>query len=192
MGNPSVANVAAAKPYAGGGVYYGPLGTALPTDASTALNVAYKALGYVSEEGIRPSRDTSIEKIKAFGGDVVAALVSGDERSFEFTLLEVFSRDVNEFIYGAANVTYVAPTPSAGTKVAVQDKAYKTDQCVLIFELKHGLKRRRIIVPIADPTVSGEEPYTDGGLSAYTMTVEALKNTGGVRVYDYLENDDHT
>lgn len=192
MGNPSVANVAAAKPYAGGGVYYGVLTVPLPTDASTALDAGLKALGYVSEDGIRPSRDTSVEKIKAFGGDIVAALVSGDERSFEFTLLEVFSKDVNEFLYGTSNVTYVAPTASVGSKVSVQDKAYKPVQCVLVFELKHGAKRRRIVVPIADPTVTGEEPYTDGSLSAYTLTVEALKNTGGVRVYDYLENDDAT
>jgi hypothetical protein len=45
---------------------------------------------------------------------------------------------------------------------------------------------------VADPVVTGEEPYADGSLSAYTVSVEALKNTSGVRVYDYLENDDKT
>lgn len=192
MPAPNVANVAAAKPFAGGGVYYAILTTALPTDASTALAAAMKPLGYLSEDGIQPSRDTSIERIKAFGGDVVAALVSGDERNFEFTLLEVFSDEVNKFIYGSANVTVTAATASVGTKVSVQDKAYKPDQCVIVFDLKHGNKRRRLVVPIADPVVTGEEPYTDGGLSAYTIAVSALKNASGVRVYDYLENDDKT
>jgi hypothetical protein len=188
----SVQNVAAAKPYAGGGVYYGVLTTALPTDATTALNAALKPLGYVSEDGIRPSRDQSVERIKAFGGDIVAALVSGDERSFEFTLLEVFSSEVNKFIYGSANVTITAPTVTAGEKVYVQDKVFKPDQCIIVFELKHGNKRRRLVVPIADPVVTGEEPYVDGSLSAYTINVTALKNGAGVRVFDYLENDDHT
>jgi hypothetical protein len=192
MGNPAVKNVAAAKPYAGGGCYYGVLTATLPTDASTALDVALKPLGYLGEDGIQPSRDTSIDKIKAFGGDVVAALVSGDERAFEFTLIEVFSDEVNKFVYGSANVTVTAPTVSTGTKVSVQDKAYKPDQCVLVFDLKHGTKRRRVVVPIADPSVTGEAPYADGELMAYTITVEALKNASGVRVYDYLENDDHT
>ena len=190
MSNPNVKNVAAAKPFAGGGVYKGPLGATVPTDASSALDAALVPLGYISEDGIQPSRDTSVEKVKAFGGDIVAALLSDESRGFEFTLLEVFSQDVNEFVYGASNVTTTPAAAGIGTKVSVQDKGGKPDQCVLIFELKHGNKRRRLVVPVADPTVTGEEPYTDGGLSAYTISVEALKNASGVRVYDYLENDD--
>lgn len=190
MGNPAVSMVAAAKPYAGGGVYFGTLTTALPVDATSALNVGHKALGYVSEDGIQPARDTSIERIAAFGGDVVAALLSGDERRFQFTLLEVFSKEVNEFVYGTANVTWTAAVVGTGSKVAVQDKAYKPDQCVIIFELKHGGKRRRIVVPVADPVVVGEEPYADGNLSAYTIEVTCLKNSAGVRVFDYMQNDD--
>ena len=173
-------------------MYYAVLGTALPTDASTALVAAYKPLGYISEDGIRPAFDVSVDKIKAFGGDVVAALLADESRSFEITLLEVFGSEVNSFIFGASNVTIVPPTTTIGTKTAIQDKGGKPAQCVIVFDLKHGTKRRRLVVPIADPTVSGEEPYTDGGLMAYTLTVEALKNGSGVRVYDYVENDDHT
>src|SRR5699024_65458 len=104
MANPSANNVAAAKPNAAGGIYYGPLGTALPTDASTELDEGFTALGYISEDGITPSRDVSSEQIKAWGGDVVAALVTDDAKSFEFTLLEVFSADVQKFVHGADNV----------------------------------------------------------------------------------------
>jgi hypothetical protein len=173
-------------------MYYAPLGTALPTDASTALVAAYKPLGYISEDGIRPALDTSVDKIKAFGGDVVAALLTDESRSFEVTLLEVFGSEVNTFLFGSGNVTVTAPTVSVGTKTYVQDKGGKPAQCVIVLDLKHGTKRRRLVVPIADPTVTGEEPYTDGGLMAYTLAIEALKNASGVRVYDYLENDDHT
>jgi hypothetical protein len=74
----------------------------------------------------------------------------------------------------------------------VQDKGGKPVQQVIVFELKHGDKRRRLIIPVADPVITGEEPYADGSLSAYTTTCEALKNDAGVRAYDYLENDDHT
>lgn len=192
MGNPDVRNVAAAKPFAGGGVYRAPLGTALPTDASTTLAAAYKPLGYLSEDGIVPTRDTSVEKIKAFGGDIVAALLSDESRSFAFTLLEVFAQEVQEFVNGTANVTVTPATSSAGTKIAVQDKGGKPDQQVLVFDLKHGAKRRRIVVPVADPVVTGEEPMVTGSLSAYALEVEAIKNAAGVRVYEYLENDDKT
>jgi hypothetical protein len=191
MGLPAVKNVAAAKPFAGGGVYYtSVLTTALPTDATTALNAAFKPLGYVGEDGIRPARDTSVNKVKAFGGDVVAALLADESRSFEFDLLEVFSQDVNEFVYGTANVTTTAAIVGTGTKVAVQDKGGKPVQCIFVFELKHGAKRRRLVVPIGDPTITNEAPYTDDGLTSYTVQVETLKNASGVRVYDYMQNDD--
>ena len=190
MAAPETRNVASMKPFAGGGVYRAPAGTALPTDATTTLAGGYVALGYVSEDGIKPSRDTSIDKMKAWGGDIVAALLTDDSRSFEFTLLEVFSGPVNQYLYGTANVTVTAAITGTGTKLSIKDVAYKPTNDVLVFEMKYNLKRRRIVIPIADATISGEEPYTDSGLSAYTVQVEALKDSTGTRVYDYMQNDD--
>ena len=80
MAAPDARNVAAAKPYAGGGIYWAPVGTALPTDEMTPLPAAYIPLGYVSEDGVQPTRDTNIEKIKAWGGDIVAALLADESR----------------------------------------------------------------------------------------------------------------
>ena len=190
MAAPSTRNVAAAKPKVGGGVYRAPLGTVLPTDASSELPAEAVALGYISDAGLVPTRDTSVDKIKAWGGDIVAALLTDESRSFEFTLLEVFSADVQKFVHGEENVTVTAATASAGTQVAVVDKGGKPEQQVLIFEMRHGDKKRRVIVPMADPTVTGEEAWTDGSLSAYTVTVEALKDDSGARVYEHFENDD--
>ena len=190
MAAPSTRNVAAAKPLVGGGVYRAPLGTVLPTDASTALSAEFEALGYVSDAGVTPTRDTSVDKIKAWGGDVVAALLTDESRSFEFTLLEVFSEAVQAFVHGEDNVTATAAAGADGSTLAITDKGGKPVQQVLVFDMRHGDKRRRVVVPVADPVVTGEQPWTDGGLSAYTFTVEALKDTSGVRVYEFLENDD--
>ena len=48
----NVANVVAGKPLAAGGVWIAPLGTALPTDETTALNAAFKSAGYIGEDGL--------------------------------------------------------------------------------------------------------------------------------------------
>lgn len=189
MTAPEVTNVAGLKPFSGGGVWYAPLATVLPTDATTTLDAAYKALGYISDAGVKPSRDTSIDKKKAWGGDIIAALLTDDSRSFEFTLLELFSDEVSKWIYGSSNVTVTNATTASGTKLSIQDKAFKPDNCRLVLEMKYGTKRRRLVIAVADVSVSGEEPYVDGDLTGYTVTVEALKDASGVRVYDYLVND---
>lgn len=190
MAEPSTRNVAAAKPAVGGGVLYAPAGTVVPTDASTPLDAAFLPLGYISDNGIEPSRDTSVDKVKAWGGDVIAALVSDDSRSFKFTLYEIFHDEVQKFVYGADNVTATAASTTAGSTLAVLDKATKPEDTVLVFEMKFEGKKRRVVVPVADSTVSGEGKYADNELGSYEITVEALKDDSGVRVYDYLANDD--
>lgn len=191
MANPSTKNVAAAKPAVGGAIYYAITGTALPTNASTALAVAYKGLGYVASDGLVPTRDTNVEKPKAWGGDTVAQLLTDESSSFQFTLLEVFQQAVNEFIYATGNVTFTAAVPGTSpSKLAILDKGGKPNQCVFVFDMVHGAKKMRIVIPLADPVVTGERPYVDSDTSGYEVTVEALKDTAGVRAYRYFENDD--
>ena len=61
----TISNVAAGKPKIGGAVYAAPIGTPLPTDATTALNSAFKNLGYVSEDGLKNGNEIDVEKVKA-------------------------------------------------------------------------------------------------------------------------------
>ena len=190
MAAPNTRNVSAAQPKVGGGVYWAPLGTALPTDSSTALAAAYKPLGYVSDAGITPSRDTSVDKPKAWGGDTVAALQTDESLSYEWTLIEVFSDEVRKFVHGQTNVTTTAPSAGQGTKLSIPDKGGKPANCVLVFDMKYGAKTRRVVLPVADNTISGEAPYSDSDLSAFTLTSEALKDTSGVRMYEFSQNDD--
>lgn len=187
MGN---VNVFSGKPKLGGGVYRAPKGTALPTDASTALIAAYTPLGGISTDGLVPTRDTSIEKVRDWNGDVVAALLTDESASFAFTLIEVLGRAVNEFAYGTANVTYTAPTASAGTKLAILDKGGKPAVQVLVFELVYGAKKVRIVVPEGDPNITGEGPFVGDNINTYEVEVEATKDASGTRVYRYIENDD--
>lgn len=191
MANPNTKNVAAAKPIAGGGIQSAVAGTALPTTAVIALNAAFKPLGYVSSDGLVPTRDTSVEKVRAWGGDVIAALLTDESTSYAYSLLEMFSQDVNNFVFGTANVTFTAAVPGTSpSKLSIQEKTSKPAQCVQVYDMFHGAKKMRVVVPVADPVISGERALVDGDVGGYEVTVEALKDPSGVRVYRYFENDD--
>ena len=67
----TVTNVSAGKPKKSGAIYRAALGSTLPTDASGTLDTAFKALGYVSEDGLTNDNSPAAEDIRAWGGDVV-------------------------------------------------------------------------------------------------------------------------
>jgi len=70
-------NVSTGKPNISGGVYVAPISTAssnIPTDATTALNTAFKCLGYVTEDGIENSNDIKMSDIKKLLGEKIKSL----------------------------------------------------------------------------------------------------------------------
>ena len=190
MGINDGSKVAAAKPKVGGGVYWAPLGTALPTDSTTALNAAFKCLGAISDDGVKPSRETNIEKEKEWDGSTLATLLTDESRTFSFTLKSVHDKDVLEFVFSPANVVVTAAAGAVGTKLAVTDKGGKPEKGVLVLEMTHGGVKQRKVVPVADPTITEEGDYVKGALRSYTVEVEALKDGAGAFSYEYTELDD--
>ena len=192
MGANTGQKVAAPGPKPGGGLFWGPLGTALPTDETTALATAFKCLGAVSSSGIKPSRSASTAKPTEWGGETLAQLESEKSLGIEFLLLSVLDSDALGFAFGAANVTTTAATATAGTKQAILDKAYTIPPGILVADMTFAGKLIRKIYPYLYPTITGEEPYVTNGLTGYTITGEAIKDSTGVRMYEYSQDNNKT
>jgi len=173
----NVKDVVAGKPLATGGVWGAPLGTALPTDETTALNVAFKALGYVGSDGLVETADRSTNKVTAWGGDTVKVLQTEFSLSYKFTLLGTVNSDVLEAVHGAANVTTTAATSGSGAKSTVKITSDQIPPQAWVFEIKDGNARIRICVPNGQITSVGDITYADGDAVGYEVTVEAYYDT---------------
>lgn len=169
-------NVVAGRPLSTGGVLRGPLGTALPTDVTTAPGVAFKALGYVSEDGLTETVERSTDKIRAWGGDTVKVVQTEYGVTYSFTLIEATREDVLKAVYGEGNVTTTPATSSAGALSTVVLNSETLEHAAWVFEIKDGDARIRICVPDGQVTEIGEVTYADGEAVGYEVTVEAFRD----------------
>ena len=175
-------NVTAAKPASGGAVYRAPLGTALPANSTTALAAAFVPLGYCSQDGLTNSKSSTVEEIKAWGGDTVYTLQTDATDTFSFTLLEALNADVLKTIYGEANVS---GTLASG--IAVSSKADDATEYVWVFDMiTRGNATKRIVLPDAKITDLGEITYSDSDAVGYQVTLTAMAKDG-VTHYEYIK-----
>lgn len=184
----SVASVLAGKPLATGGVLVGPLGTAVPTNTTTAPNVALVAAGYIGEDGVTQTIDRSTEKVRAWGGDIVKVLQTEVSVTFQFTFLESLNTTVMETVYGDDNVTVTAAGVSTGTLRAVAINSEELPHKVFIFEIKDGDARVRVVVPNGQITAVGDIQYSDSSVIQYQCTIEAFADASGNQAYLYLDD----
>lgn len=185
----NTANVLAGKPLATGGVLVGAVGSTAPTDATTALDAAFKAAGYVGEDGLTETTDRTTEKIKAWGGDTVKIVQTDFAVTYQFTFLETLNADVLKTVYGDANVTTTPAGASNGTLQTVKVNSAELPAKSFVFEMKDGDARIRIHVPEGKITEIGEITYSDAEVVGYTVTVEALPNAAlGANAVKYLDD----
>lgn len=184
MAAPSVSKISNGKPVVTGGVLNGPLGTTLPTDASTAFDAAVKGLGYVSEDGLQPEGERSTNAVRDWAGDVIAQLQTEHSSRFTFTLYGVFDLDVMKAAFGPDNVTETG----SGRFTVVEDGA-ELPHSVWAFDVRgSGGKKTRICLPDGQPSNVSESAFVAGELQAITLTIEAFKDSAGKKVYRYYDD----
>lgn len=178
-----VKNVTAAKPKVGGAVYSAPLGTELPKDATTPLNEAFKALGYISDDGLSNTNSPDSDSVKAWGGDTVLTTQTEKEDTFSYTLIEALNVEVLKEVYGADNVT---GTIKDGIVIKANSKELPSHSIVVETILNGGVLKR-VVLPVAKVSEIGDITYSDGDPVGYEITMQAMPDSDGNTHYEYIK-----
>lgn len=169
MANTST-NVTTGKPKAAGAIYRAPLGSTLPTDATTALASAYVALGYVSSDGVKNNNSPSTSDIKAWGGDTVLTTQTEKPDSFTMKLIEALNVEVLKAVYNSGNVT-----GSLSSGITVRANSSEAEAAIWVIEMfMTGNVYKRIVIPNAKISSISEITYKDDEAVGYEITLSAM------------------
>ena len=168
---------------ANGAAAVAPTGSTAPTDSTTALAVAFKDLGFISEDGLTEAVNQSTNEVKAWDGTVVRKVLTGAEKTFKIKFLEsngnvldlYYSKPTNSVVSGKTTLT-VKPILSR-------------DLRAFVFDVIDGAKHKRIWIPNGEVTDRGEIAYKNGEASSYEVTITAYPDSNGVWFKEFVDAD---
>lgn len=163
----NASNVTTGKPKKGGAIFRAPLGSTMPTDATTELDEAFVCLGYCGEDGLTNANSPESDSIKAWGGDTVLTYQSSKEDTFTFVLIEALNPDVLKAVYGDANVS---GTLADGITVKANSDPQEAAAWVIEQVMRDGA-HKRIVIPSAAVTEVGDITYSDEDAVGYPSRI---------------------
>jgi hypothetical protein len=161
--------VTVGKPKVGGSVFKAPLGTALPADATTALNSAFEDAGYISDDGVTNAKTRETGEIKAWGGDTVLKPQTSKTDTFKMTFIEAMNTETLEAVHGSENVE-----GNLTTGITIKENAKELDHNAWVIEMVlNDNCVKRIVIPDAQVTDLEDVVYKDDEEVGYNATLTA-------------------
>ena len=177
-------NVSTGKPKVSGGIYRAPLGTTLPTDASTALSSSFVSLGYIAQGGVTHGFNLDTGEYRAWGGDLVLSFTNSKTHTFAFGLIEVLNKTTYETVYGESNVS---GTLAEGMAVTSKGGGDMTEYVYVVELAMRDGAMKRIVIPDGKISAIGDVVYKDDDAVNYPVTLTAQVDNSGNSHYEYIK-----
>ena len=149
-----------------GDVYMAPVGTALPTTPTAALNAAFKSVGHVSLDAIVEGFSVTSERIRSWqkkGG--VRSVVTEYDWTFQFVAMET-SPLVLELFYGGAESDTAA---GVSTTTITADVNTVAKACVI--DVIDGDIYTRYAIPVVEVSDRGDTPINGSSATERDLTI---------------------
>lgn len=153
-----------------GKVYAGATTVTAPTSSTSALNVGFNELGYVSADGVTFTTDKSTNQIRAWqNADLVREVVTEGTVTYQFTLLETSQATIEAYFGSTMTTGKIThnPTNTGGRKSFVID-------------VVDGAKSIRHYIPSGEILSVEAQQIQNGEAIAYGVTVTAYAKSGRV------------
>lgn len=176
-----VKEVTAGQPKVGGAVFRAPIGTPLPTDAVTALDSAFKDMGYISADGLTESVSPESETIKDWGGETVFTTMTGRTATVKAKFISALNMEVQKMVHSDANVS-----GDLQTGLTVKVNSAELDHYIYVFEMiERGGVLHRVVLPDAIPSEIGDVTYVKNDVVGYDVTLTGMSDSTGNSIYHY-------
>lgn len=154
-----------------------PTGTTAPTDATTALNVAFTDVGEIGEDGVEESWDDSTTDIRNNAGAVVRSIISQTSGTVQFTMLETNATTL-ELYYKGSTITGTGP-------YTLPIAAPQADRRSWVLDTLDGTIPERLYIPDGEVTSRGPITHAASGAKQYQVTVTCYPDASGNLAYKF-------
>lgn len=175
-----VSNVYAAMPKVTGTLFYAPIGTELPTDATTELDPAFIECGFIGEDGFTESLTRDTTDKKAFGGQTVKKLQTDYTATVAFTFLESMNAEVLRAVYGEDNVEV------DGGDITVRKNKRLLPHKVWVIDTEDGDSDIRWVIGDGQITETADVNVVHTDTIEYGVTMECFEDANGDNLVQYI------
>ncbi|GAA2636903.1 hypothetical protein GCM10010399_82540 [Dactylosporangium fulvum] len=162
-------------------VWMAPTGSTAPTDATTALAVAWQNMGGITEAGISVKQSLSTTKKKFYGStSIQRTLVTEQEMTIDVVFGETNARVMEVFWRKALNsITPTAVTGAFGTTGG----NYTRQLYALVADMVDATNRMRLYFPQVEVTAQTDLKIANSESLDWGVTLTAYPDTSGNTVY---------